>query len=66
VSAASVVDEPYDLAVLGLDTTSSGGSLTSSDRSTQTQQWFLVVEPEQFGWISGGKMVQFPIKASAG
>jgi hypothetical protein len=143
-----VVDNPYDLAVLGLDTTSSGGSLqahshllfsqgdrctvcvytalTSSDGSTltavavspappsqspgsaaplyresvlqlslatgrpsdilytsaafpggyvglvpalsgdgQAQQWFLVVDPEQFGWISGGKMVPFPIKASA-
>jgi len=143
-----VVDNPYDLAVLSLDTTSSGGSLqahsrllfsqgdrctvcvytalTSSDGSTltavavspappsqshgsaaplyresvlqlslatgqpsdilytsaafpggyvglvpalsgdgQAQQWFLVVDPEQFGWISGGKMVPFPIKASA-
>jgi hypothetical protein len=143
-----VVEGPADLAVLGLDTTSSGGSLqahshllfsqgdrctvcvytalTSSDGSTltavalspvppsqshhsraplyresvlqlslvtgqpsgilytsaafvggyvglvpvlsadgQAQHWFLVQDPEQFGWISGGKMVSLPIKASA-
>ncbi len=144
-----VVEGPFDLAVLGLDTTSSGGSLqahshllfsqgdrctvcvytalTSSDGSTltavavspvppsqshhsraplyresvlqlslvtgqpsgilytsaafvggyvglvpvltgdgQAQHWFLVQDPEQFGWISGGKLVPLPIKASAG
>ena len=32
----------------------------------QAQQWFLVLDPEQFGWISGGKLVPLPIKASAG
>ena len=144
-----VVEGPFDLAVLGLDTTSSGGSLqahshllfsqgdrctvcvytalTNSDGSTltavavspvppsqshhsraplyresvlqlslvtgqpsgilyssaafvggyvglvpvlsgdgQAQHWFLVQDPEQFGWISGGKLVPLPIKASAG
>ncbi len=144
-----VVEGPFDLAVLGLDATSSGGSLqahshllfsqgdrctvcvytalTSSDGSTltavavspvppsqshrsrvplyresvlqlslvngqpsgilyssaafvggyvglvpvlsadgQAQHWILVQDPEQFGWISGGKLVPLPIKASAG
>jgi hypothetical protein len=32
----------------------------------QAQHWFLVNDPEQFGWISGGKLVPLPIKASAG
>jgi hypothetical protein len=32
----------------------------------QAQHWFLVLDPEQFGWISGGKLVPLPIKASAG
>ena len=142
------VEKPADLAVLGLDTTSSGGSLqahshllfsqgdrctvcvytalTSSDGSAltavalspvppsqshrsraplyresvlqlslvtgqpsdilytsaafvgsyeglvpvlsgdgQAQHWFLVQDPEQFGWVSGGKLVPLPIKASA-
>jgi hypothetical protein len=144
-----VVESPYDLAVLALDTTSSGGSLQahshllfsqggrctvcvytaliSSDGSTltevvlspasssrsnpsggtlyresvlqlslitgkpsgilytsapfaggyeglvpvlsgngQAQDWFLVQDPSDFGWISGGKLVPLPIKASAG
>jgi len=144
-----VVEGPFDLAVLGLDTTSSGGSLqahshllfsqgdrctvcvytalTNSDGSTltavavspvppsqrhhsraplyresvlqlslvtgqpsgilyssaafvggyvglvpvlsadgQAQHWFLVQDPEHFGWVSGGKLVPLPIKASAG
>ncbi len=144
-----VVEGPFDLAVLGLDATSSGGSLqahshllfsqgdrctvcvytalTNSDGSTltavavspvppsqrhhsraplyresvlqlslvtgqpsgilytsaafvggyvglvpvlsadgQAQHWILVQDPEQFGWISGGKLVPLPIKASAG
>jgi hypothetical protein len=143
-----VVEGPFDLAVLGLDATSSGGSLqaqshllfsqgdhctacvytalTSSDGSAltavaaspvppsqshhsraplyresvlqlslvtgqpsgilyssaafvggyvglvpvlsgdgQAQHWFLVQDPEQFGWITGGKLVPLPIKASA-
>jgi hypothetical protein len=32
----------------------------------QAQHWFLVLDPEQFGWVSGGKLVPLPIKASAG
>jgi hypothetical protein len=32
----------------------------------QAQHWFLVLDPEQFGWISGGKLVPLPIEASAG
>jgi hypothetical protein len=31
----------------------------------QGQHWFLVLTPEHFGWISGGKLVPLPIKASA-
>jgi hypothetical protein len=31
----------------------------------QAQHWFLVQDPEQFGWVSGGKLVPLPIKASA-
>ena len=30
----------------------------------QAQHWLLVLYPEHFGWISGGKLVLFPIKAS--
>ncbi len=32
----------------------------------QAQHWLLVQDPERFGWISGGKLVPLPIKASAG
>jgi hypothetical protein len=32
----------------------------------QAQHWLLGLDPEQFGWISGGKLVPLPIKASAG
>ena len=32
----------------------------------QAQHWFLVLNPERFGWISGGKLVPLPIKAKAG
>ena len=32
----------------------------------QAQHWFLIDDPEQFGWISGGKQVRLPIKAKAG
>jgi hypothetical protein len=32
----------------------------------QAQHWILWNDPEQFGWISGGKLVPLPIKASAG
>ena len=32
----------------------------------QVQHWLPWNDPEQFGWISGGKLVPLPIKASAG
>jgi hypothetical protein len=32
----------------------------------QAQHWFLVQDPDHFGWISGGTLVPLPIKASAG
>jgi hypothetical protein len=32
----------------------------------QTEHWFVVQDPEQFGWISDGKLDPLPIKASAG
>jgi hypothetical protein len=32
----------------------------------RAQHWLLVLNPEQFGWISGGKLIPLPIKASAG
>ena len=32
----------------------------------QAQHWLLWNDPEQFGWISGGKLVPLPTKASAG
>jgi hypothetical protein len=32
----------------------------------QAEHWLLWNDPEQFGWISGGKLVPLPIKASAG
>ena len=53
-SAASVGshDDPGLVPVLSAD--------------SQAQHWFLVLDPEQFGWISGGKLVPLPIKASAG
>jgi hypothetical protein len=43
-------------------------STRAAARSTdgQGQHWFLVNNPEQFGWISGGKLVPLPIKAKAG
>jgi len=31
----------------------------------QAQQWFLVEDPDQFGWVSGGKLVTLP-KVPAG
>jgi hypothetical protein len=32
----------------------------------QAQHWLLWNDPEQFGWISGGKLVPLPTKASGG
>ena len=32
----------------------------------QAQHWLLWNDPEQFGWISGGKLVPLPMKAPAG
>ena len=52
-SAASV--GPYDAGLV---------PVLSADG--QAQHWFLVNNPEQFGWISGGKLVPLPIKAKAG
>ena len=53
-SAASVGshDDPGLVPVLSAD--------------SQARHWFLALDPEQFGWISGGKLVPLPIKASAG
>jgi hypothetical protein len=43
-----------------------GGLVPVLSTDGQAQHWFLVLDPEQFGWISGGKLVPLPIKASAG
>lgn len=43
-----------------------GGLVPVLSADGQTQHWFLVNNPEQFGWISGGKLVPLPIKAKAG
>ena len=43
-----------------------GGFVPVLSADGQTQHWFLVNNPEQFGWISGGKLVPLPIKAKAG
>jgi len=43
-----------------------GGLVPVLSVDGQAQHWFLVNNPEQFGWISGGKLVQLPIKAKAG
>ena len=43
-----------------------GGLVPVLSADGQAQHWFLVNDPEQFGWISGGKLVPLPIKASAG
>ena len=45
---------------------SNEGTCTSAFRDGQGQHWFLINNPEQFGWISGGKLVPLPIKAKAG
>jgi len=43
-----------------------GGLVPALSADGQTQHWFLVQDPEQFGWISDGKLVPLPIKARAG
>jgi hypothetical protein len=43
-----------------------GGLVPVLSADAQTLHWFLVDNPEQFGWISGGKQVPLPIKAKAG
>jgi hypothetical protein len=43
-----------------------GGFVPVLSADGQTQHWFLINNPEQFGWISGGKLVPLPIKAKAG
>jgi hypothetical protein len=43
-----------------------GGLVPVLSADGQAQHWFLVMDPEQFGWISGGKVVPLPIKASTG
>jgi hypothetical protein len=43
-----------------------GGLVPVLSADGQTQHWFLINNPEQFGWISGGKLVPLPIKAKAG
>jgi hypothetical protein len=43
-----------------------GGFVPVLSADGQGQHWFLINDPEQFGWISGGKLVPLPIKAKAG
>ena len=43
-----------------------GGFVPVLSADGQGQHWFLVNNPEQFGWISGGKLVPLPIKTKAG
>jgi hypothetical protein len=43
-----------------------GGLVPVLSADGRTQHWFLIDNPEQFGWISGGKQVRLPIKAKAG
>ena len=43
-----------------------GGLVPVLSADGQGQHWFLINNPEQFGWISGGKLVPLPIKAKAG
>jgi hypothetical protein len=48
------------------DGTYNDGLVPALSADGQKQHWFVVQDPEQFGWISGGKLVPLPIKASAG
>jgi hypothetical protein len=43
-----------------------GGFVPVLSADGQAQHWFLVNNPEQFGWISGGKLVPLKIKAKSG
>ena len=43
-----------------------GGLVPVLSADGQARHWLLWNDPEQFGWISGGKLVPLPIKASAG
>ena len=43
-----------------------GGLVPVLSADGQAQHWFLVNDPEQFGWISGGKLVPLKIKAKSG
>jgi hypothetical protein len=43
-----------------------GGLVPVLSADGQAQHWFLVLDPDHFGWISGGKLVPLPIKAKAG
>ena len=43
-----------------------GGLVPVLSADGQGQHWFLINNPEQFRWISGGKLVSLPIKAKAG
>jgi hypothetical protein len=43
-----------------------GGLVPVLSADGQGQHWFLINNPEQFGWISGGKLVPLRIKAKAG
>jgi hypothetical protein len=43
-----------------------GGFVPVLSADGQGQHWFLINNPEQFGWISGGKRVPLRIKAKAG
>jgi hypothetical protein len=43
-----------------------GGLVPVLSGDGQAQHWLLWNDPEQFGWISGGKLVPLPVKASAG
>ena len=43
-----------------------GGLVPVLSADGRAQHWILWNDPEQFGWISGGKLVPLPIKASPG
>jgi hypothetical protein len=43
-----------------------GGLVPVLSADGQAQHWFLILDPGQFGWISGGKLVLLPIKPWAG
>ena len=43
-----------------------GGLVPVLSADGQAQHWFLVLDPDHFGSISGGKLVPLPIEAKAG